>query len=103
MAATIRFPDGLEATLLDEEGTWVCADKEMEELFHLQTRHHIAWRGGASPVAPIKYLAIAMAEILEAEIIHLDPEPDGAYGDLEPYLSRRSKDDGDHSPLEPAP
>ena len=91
MAATIRFPngvgfpEGLEATLLDEKGTWVCSNKEAEYYIHLETRSYLQYHG-TDVVTPIESLATGVAKVLGAELIHHDPEPIGARGDLQDYL-----------------
>ena len=91
MAATIRFPggggfpEGLEATLLDEKGTWTCSNKEAEYYISLETHHYLQHHGVAY-AAPIQTLAEGVAKVLGAELIHHDPEPIGAYGDLQDHL-----------------
>jgi hypothetical protein len=83
MAATIRFPDGAEATLIDGEGTWICKDQTTAELLKLKTEDFL------DEEAPffldcIGELAEAMAGKLGAVVIHKDPFnskiPPGAVG-----------------------
>jgi hypothetical protein len=86
MPATIRFNDnlrdGLEATLLDGEGTWTCDDPVQEELLKvisegilLEEIFHPDWVNG---------LAKAVAEKVSATVIRKHPFnwklPPGAVG-----------------------
>jgi hypothetical protein len=71
MAATIRFLDGVEATLVDEEGTWECVDEEVKAMLKTWTEvlpfdHHLD---------PIGDVARKVAEQVGAEVIHTDPPP----------------------------
>ena len=72
MTATIRFPDGTEATLLTEDGKWECADPDMKENLELRTAmlpfHYHPY--------PISGIAREIAREVGAEVIHVDRIPE---------------------------
>ena len=68
MSATIRLPDGIEATVTDAM-QWQCADAETLAL--LETQLPAVDRGGSDPNPPLT-LATAAAEKLGAEITRFD-------------------------------
>jgi hypothetical protein len=69
MTATIRFPDGTEATLLTEDGKWECADPDMKENLELRTTmlpyHYHPY--------PISGIAREIAKEVGAEVVHVSP------------------------------
>ena len=71
MPATIRFPNGTEATLLNNNGKWECADADMKENLELRTamlpnRYYPDWFEG---------VAKDVAKEVGAEVVHVDPVP----------------------------
>ena len=71
MSATIRFEDGTEATLSNEDGIWECADPVLKEMLDNWTSllpydHYID---------PIGDLARKVAADLHAKVVYADPPP----------------------------
>lgn len=73
MAAIIRFTDGFEAKLLNEDGEWECADEKGKKLLEMWS-DMFEYEGVYAPD-----MVAAMAEFVAkkagAEVVHVDPMP----------------------------
>jgi len=73
MAATIRFPDGTEATIIDCRGTWVCDNEIIRENLQLRTE----FLPPAYYPDPMNGIARAIAAQVGAEVIYTEPMESG--------------------------
>lgn len=71
MPTIIRFPDGTEAKLVHPDGTWECADEDMQEILRLRTEL-LDYAYYPNPFAGI---AEKIAAEVGAEVIEVDPWP----------------------------